>query len=63
MEKTKSLAATIIDHVEDAIRKAHPWISYVAENFISGNTLLTGEDYYNLEDEVKDLIEGMRWET
>jgi len=53
-------AAQIIDLVEDAIREAHPEIEqFVPQKDEDGNlvnTLLYGEAYYNLENDVIEII-------
>lgn len=60
MDKNESLAHTIIDLVEDAIRKAHPEIEqFVPKTDEEGNmvnTLLYGEAYYDLENEVAEVL-------
>jgi hypothetical protein len=53
----RQLAANVIDIVEAAIREAHPQVEEIASNWVDGeggkpNTLLHGEAYYNLEDEL-----------
>jgi len=55
LDRFQELAANIIDMVEYAIRKAHPEVDDVASK-CEGNTLLYGEAYYDLEDEVSNLL-------
>ena len=55
MDKSQRLAHEIIDLVEDAIRKAHPTIDAKASR-LKENTLLYGENYYNLEDEIAEIL-------
>lgn len=81
MKKTE-LAHTLIDLVEDAIRKAHPDIEKIVsegqycencERWLfdyekkvhhhtvqKPNTLLYGEDYYNLENDVVEALDTTR---
>ncbi|MEM2921188.1 MAG: hypothetical protein QXF26_02595 [Candidatus Bathyarchaeia archaeon] len=59
MDKFQRVAATIIDKVEHAIRDMHPEVDKIASKF-EGNTLLHGEAYYTLED---DIAETLREET
>jgi len=54
--KAKETAHNIIDLVETAIRKEHRDIDKIASR-LQGNTLLHGEAYYNLENEVVEKIE------
>ncbi len=67
LSKNKCIAHTIIDMVEDAIRKAHPEIEpFVPKEDGDGNecnTLLTGEYYYNLENEVVKVLEDNEEDT
>lgn len=60
MGKYEAIAHTIIGLVEDAIRKAHPEIEqFVPKEDKDGNpinTLLYGEPYYNLENEVVEVL-------
>lgn len=55
MDEFQRLAHEIIDLIEDAIRKAHPTIDVKASRLM-GNTLLHGEDYYNLENEIAEIL-------
>jgi hypothetical protein len=55
------LAADIIDLVEDAIRAANKDVDAIAEGN-EGNTLLYGERYYKLEDEIADLLVAFKME-
>ena len=63
MEKERELATMLIDMVEDAIRQAHPKIDRIAEETVyEGSlgipgTLLFGDAYYALEDELTKEIE------
>ena len=60
--RSRELAATLIDMVEDAIRQAHPKIDRIAEETVyEGSlgipgTLLFGDEYYALEDELTKEI-------
>lgn len=53
-EKTV-LAHRIIDLVEETIRRNHPEIEKIASR-CEGNTLLYGEVYYDLENEVVEAL-------
>jgi hypothetical protein len=55
------LAADIIDLVEDAIRAENKDVDAIAEGN-EGNTLLYGESYYKLEDEIADLLVAFKME-
>ena len=55
MDKFEETAHRIIDIVEKAIRKAHPFIDRFA-NTLEINTLLHGEGYYRLETEIAELL-------
>ena len=62
--RSRELAATIIDMVEDAIRQAHPDVDKIAKEvtYVGGmiphaDTLLYGETYYALEDDLTREIE------
>jgi hypothetical protein len=55
MDKLQNIAHEIIDLVECSIRKAHPKIDAKASG-IKGNTLLYGENYYNLENEIVEIL-------
>ena len=55
MDKFEERAHRIIDKVEEAIRKAHPFIDRYA-NTLEGKTLLHGERYYRLETEIAELL-------
>lgn len=55
------MAAEIIDMVEYAIRKANPAVDEYAKNIVledgsKPNTLLYGEAYYSLEDEIAEFL-------
>ncbi len=74
MGKYEAIAHTIIDMVEKAIREAHPFIdkmarSYTVKGDIEGeeaeqpNTLLYGEVYYNLENEVVEVLRDNEEDT
>jgi len=54
MDYTK-LAHAIIDLVESRIRELYPFIDKMASQK-EGNTLLYGENYYNLENDVAESI-------
>jgi hypothetical protein len=55
-DKLIEKAALIIDLVESKIREVYPFIETFA-NSQKGNTLLYGENYYDLENEiVEELI-------
>jgi len=58
MDKFQRLAHEIIDLVEDAVRKAHPTVDTKASR-LKGNTLLYGENYYNLENEIAEILRGI----
>jgi len=55
IDEFQRLSHEIIDLVEDAIRKAYLTIGAKASRLI-GNTLLHGENYYNLENEVAEIL-------
>ena len=55
LDSFQRLAHEIIDLVELSIRKAHPTIEDLATN-LKGNTLLYGENYYDLENEISELL-------
>lgn len=55
MDKFQRLAAEIIDMVEYAIRTAHQEVEMLASKQ-EGNTLLHGESYYSLEDEIAERL-------
>ncbi|MDG6221915.1 MAG: hypothetical protein IAX21_07120 [Candidatus Bathyarchaeota archaeon] len=55
MDRFQRLAHEIIDLVELSIRKAHPTIDAQAAD-LKGNTLLYGENYYDLENEITELL-------
>jgi len=55
MDKFQSLAHKIIDLVECTIRKAHLTIDTKASG-LKGNTLLYGEKYYDLENEIAEIL-------
>jgi len=59
LDRFQRVAAAIIDMVEHAIREAHPEVDEIASK-CEGNTLLHGEAYYALED---DIAETLREET
>ncbi|MEJ2241500.1 MAG: hypothetical protein P8Y18_05085 [Candidatus Bathyarchaeota archaeon] len=48
MDKFQRLVHEIIDYVEYSIRTVHPEIDTLATS-LKGNTLVYGENYYNLE--------------
>lgn len=50
-------AGQIINVVESLLRETYPTIEHIAENS-EGNTLIYGEDYYDIEDELTFLIAG-----
>ena len=56
MEKFQRLAHEIIDLVELSIRKAHPSIDHKA-TVLESNTLLYGEAYYDLENEISEILQ------
>jgi hypothetical protein len=55
MEKERDIACTIIDLVENAIRANHRTIEKFASKR-KGNTLLYGEAYYLLEDQIVEYL-------
>jgi len=55
LDEFEKAAHTIIDMVEEAIRKAHPEIDKFASE-LEGDTLLLGEAYYDLESEIADML-------
>jgi len=55
MDSFQRLAAEIIDMVEHAIRTANPEVDRIASEQ-EGNTLLHGEAYYRLEDEIAEKL-------
>ena len=55
MDKFQRLAHEIIDLVELSIRKAHPSIDAKAAE-LESNTLLYGETYYDLENEISEIL-------
>ena len=55
MDEFEKTAHRIIDKVEEAIRKAHPFIDRFA-NTLEGKTLLHGEGYYRLEGEIAEML-------
>ena len=55
MDKLQTVAHEIIDLVECEIRKAHPTIDAKALG-LKGNTLLYGERYYDLENEIVEIL-------
>ena len=55
MDEFEETAHRIIDMVEKAVRKAHPFIDRYA-NTLEGKTLLHGEGYYELETEIAELL-------
>ena len=55
MDKFQRLAHEIIDLVECSIREAHPTIDVKASG-LKGNTLLYGERYYDLENEIAEIL-------
>jgi hypothetical protein len=64
----RQVAADVIDLVEEAIRNAHPQIEKIAQDYTvtdedaektdayHPNTLLYGEVYYDLEDELANVL-------
>jgi len=57
LTKEKQLASIIIDLVESAIRAEHQDIEFIVNPEF--NTLLIGEVYYSLEDEITTLIKNI----
>ena len=57
MDESERRAHAIIDTVETAIRKAHPFIDRFAST-LEGRTLLHGEAYYTLEGEIAEMLRG-----
>lgn len=63
-DKVRQLAADLIDLVESAIRDAHPEIEKIASSWKPEdpdvteppNTLLYGEGYYDLEDQITQKL-------
>ena len=55
MDKLQRVAHEIIDLVENEIRKAHPSIDKKALAQ-KGKTLLYGETYYDLENEIVEIL-------
>lgn len=55
MDRFQRVAATIIDKVENAIRETHPEVDKIASK-CEGNTLLHGEAYYTLEDDIAETL-------
>jgi len=56
-EQASKIAHEIIDLVECRLRELYPDIDLMASQ-LEGNTLLYGEDYYDLENEIAELLEG-----
>jgi len=56
--KLTNLAAELIDLVEGRIRDLFPDINKMAEQ-LEGNTLLHGEEYYELEDEIIEKLKEL----
>lgn len=56
VNQREGLAYNIIDRIEEEIRKAHPKIDEMASK-MEGNTLLYGEVYYDLENEIAGILE------
>ena len=56
--KLMNLAAELIDLVEWRIRLIHPKINLIAQR-LEGNTLLHGEKYYELEDEIIEKLKEL----
>jgi hypothetical protein len=56
MDKYQRLAHKIIDLVEFSIRETHPAVDAKA-TASKGNTLLYGENYYNLENEISEILQ------
>ena len=59
MDRFQRLAHEIIDYVEYSIRTAHPEIDNIASS-MEGNTLLYGENYYNLENKISEILSQIR---
>jgi len=55
VDEVKNLAAELIDLVEAKIREVYPAIDLMAERH-EMNTLLYGEQYYELEDEIIERL-------
>ena len=53
MDSNRELASEIIDEIEDGIFAANPRL---AKMRFRGNSLLYGEDYYDVEDWLCDLL-------
>ncbi|MEM2352150.1 MAG: hypothetical protein QXT26_07060 [Thermoproteota archaeon] len=61
MDKFEEISAIIIDKVEETIRKKHHTVneyaeSIVLEDGVKPNTLLYGETYFELEDEIAKML-------
>jgi hypothetical protein len=60
--RQRQIAADIIDIVEGKIRSVHPEVEAIAANYQpepdddKPNTLLYGENYYDLEDKLTELL-------
>jgi len=59
--KLTNLAAEVIDLVEGRIRELFPDIDLMTEQ-LEGNTLIHGEEYYELEDEIIEKLRELRSE-
>jgi hypothetical protein len=55
LDRFQRAAAAIIDMVENAIREVHPEVDEIASK-CEGNTLLHGEAYYTLEDDIAVML-------
>lgn len=62
MGKYEAIAHTIIDMVEQAIRRKYPFIDQIGSS-CEGNTLLHGEVYYNLENEIVAVLRDNEEDT
>lgn len=59
MDKFEKMAAELIDLVEHDIRRAHPEVDAIAMQQ-EGNTLLHGENYYDLEAEIAKRLRNFK---
>ena len=57
MDKFEKLAAKLIDLIEHDIRRANPEVDAIAMTK-EGNTLLHGENYYDLENKIAEELRG-----
>ena len=60
MGRYEELAHTVIDLVESTIRRSYPFIDKLARQK-KGNTLLYGEAYFDLENDVVEAVKLWRW--